>query len=381
MKTFPILWLMIIAIFCLSFCTEIASAQKQKQPIRPNTDQVEDSASAEVNKAAAMMKMMQQLADRRQGRRENLGILGFETALLASVMDPHGIEYSNPDDALQSHLSIPKNQGRIISHFEKGSVGQEIGLEVGDIILKINKEDVLHDANVAELLIAASLKTDKATKEEENQFPVLVIRKGKKVELNISSDATSKNRRTYRIGVQVEPVSDLIRAHVGLKGDEGLAIINVYEGSAAAKASLQVNDILISSQGKHLGDFDQLRDVVQSSNGDSIDVEVLQGGIRKKLKLTPISEAHSKAERMIAAADLYKNNLAAYALLDYGQVAPNLRYRFASDNKSSQKPWRVQLIPRSNLKIEGSQKKMVAEILNDLENLKQKLESLNIEND
>ena len=255
----------------------------------------------------------------------------------------------------------------IRDRIEKGSVAPELGLEVGDIILKINQKEVLHDAEVAKLLIDASSNVAANTK----QFPVLVIRKGKKVELSVSTDATSKNQRTYRIGVQVEPVDELIRSHLGLKENEGLAITTVRENSAAEKANLKVHDILVSGNGNSLGDFEALRDLVQSSKGTELEFEVLASGVRKTLKLTPKLTSVVQNVKAQVLENAYKQltSRKTRLVLDYdkdGKLAQSLATRFTVN-------------PSNNLKVRDQSKALsesIVEILLELDELKSKIESL-----
>ena len=368
MKTNPILSLMLTAIFSVSFFTFSAAQEQSKTKL---SDQVENEKSADkAIQNAIVWQLAQQVgkSNLRNSYSTPWNYHNFE--IVASESDPHGIGYLNPDKALRSHLLIPKNQGRIVSEIEKGSVAPELGFEVGDIILKINQKEVLHDAEVAKLLIDASSNVAANTK----QFPVLVIRKGKKVELSVSTDATSKNQRTYRIGVQVEPVDELIRSHLGLKENEGLAITTVRENSAAEKANLKVHDILVSGNGNSLGDFEALRELVQSSRGTELEFEILASGVRKTLKLSPKLTSVVQNVKAQVLENAYKQltNRKIRLVLDYdkdGKLAQSLATRFT-------------LNPSNNLKVRErasqalSLSESIVEILLELDELKSKIESL-----
>ncbi len=299
--------------------------------------------------------------------------------LLAAQWRTHGIGYSNPSDALRSHLSIPENKGRIIDYIEDGSIGSEMGFEVGDIILEINKEEVEHDTNVGMRMVAVSLKN--AVKKKK-QFPVLVIRKGKKLELVVSSESIAKTNKNYRIGIRVDPVNELFKSQLGLAENEGLAITSVTEKSAAEVAGLQVNDVLISCNEKPLGDFESLRNAIQSSKGKEIEFEVLTKGVRKSLKIVPVADAPvDEQTKLMNAIRIARNSppigtkfLTQPLFPVVGPLESQNSFRYVIPRKT-ETPHTI-LLQRNQKTDSAAQSAAIDEIMQELDALKEKLESL-----
>ncbi len=79
------------------------------------------------------------------------------------------------------------------------------------------------------------------------------------------------------IGVYCGELNPELAAHFGVKEGTALIVSRLTEGGPAAKARLQVGDIIVSVDGKRVGTVDQLLDLVQAkAKGDKIKLEVLR---------------------------------------------------------------------------------------------------------
>lgn len=89
------------------------------------------------------------------------------------------------------------------------------------------------------------------------------------------------------IGVVVEEVPELLRAHVDLPEDQGLLVTSVAKDSPAEKAGIKVHDILLEAAGKPLTKPGDLVDVVQEKKDKPIEIKVLRKGKTLTVKVTP----------------------------------------------------------------------------------------------
>jgi len=79
------------------------------------------------------------------------------------------------------------------------------------------------------------------------------------------------------IGVYCGELNPELAAHFGVKEGTALIVSKLTEGGPAAKAKLQVGDIIVSVDGKRVGTVDQLLDLVQvKAKGDKVRLEVLR---------------------------------------------------------------------------------------------------------
>lgn len=96
-------------------------------------------------------------------------------------------------------------------------------------------------------------------------------------------------RRPF-IGVAVQPVAlsaSVVKQH-GLKGEAGLLIVSIADGSPAEKAGMLLGDVLLEASGNQLRGPDDLLDALSSVAKDAaISVRFLRGGTIKTASITP----------------------------------------------------------------------------------------------
>ena len=90
-----------------------------------------------------------------------------------------------------------------------------------------------------------------------------------------------------RMGVQLAPLSQVLADQLGLDVNSGSLIVSVEAGSAAEKAGLRANDILVRIDGKDLSGMDGVRaTVLEALKKRDFDVEILRQGKRQTIKVT-----------------------------------------------------------------------------------------------
>jgi len=87
----------------------------------------------------------------------------------------------------------------------------------------------------------------------------------------------AKPKTPALLGVAHEAPSDAARAQLNLKAGQGAQVASVEDGSPAAKAGIQVGDVIVSLGGKEAGSAN-LRDLVRAHGpGDKVEVVYLRG--------------------------------------------------------------------------------------------------------
>jgi hypothetical protein len=88
------------------------------------------------------------------------------------------------------------------------------------------------------------------------------------------------------LGVRVDPVGETLRDQLSLKENEGVLVTEVKPGSIAEKAGLKEHDILLTLEGKPVGDRWQFRASVLTSLGKpEFELELLRAGKRQTVKV------------------------------------------------------------------------------------------------
>ncbi|MCL2826581.1 MAG: PDZ domain-containing protein, partial [Eggerthellaceae bacterium] len=90
-----------------------------------------------------------------------------------------------------------------------------------------------------------------------------------------------------QLGVSLTTVSASIAQRYGLSADEGAYVTQVYSGSAAESAGIQVGDIVTKFDGKAVTSSDDLTIDVRTMNpGDTVSLEINRDGQVLTLNVT-----------------------------------------------------------------------------------------------
>lgn len=88
------------------------------------------------------------------------------------------------------------------------------------------------------------------------------------------------------LGLEAGVVPEVLQSQLGLKAGEGVLVTRIQRGSPAEKAGLQVWDVLLSFKGEPLASpWDLQQHITQSRPGEEVEVEVLRGGKRQRLRV------------------------------------------------------------------------------------------------
>lgn len=127
----------------------------------------------------------------------------------------------------------------------------------------------------------------------------LAPEQGNKAQVEIVNDAVQEQKKIAMLGLGGAPVSKTLSLHLGLAEGNGLTLLHVVPGSAAAKAGLKAHDIITSFDNKPIGSQQQLREaIIEHQPGDEVEVGYIHGGkkVRKKVTLGE-RPAHLQAKR------------------------------------------------------------------------------------
>jgi membrane-associated protease RseP (regulator of RpoE activity) len=100
-------------------------------------------------------------------------------------------------------------------------------------------------------------------------------------------------RQENRLGTPLEAVGEALTGHLGLPKGQGLLVGSVPPGSAAAKAGLQPNDILLEVNGKPVpGDLAAFLKALEGIKANTpLDAAVMRKGKKVAVKGLTLSEA------------------------------------------------------------------------------------------
>lgn len=103
------------------------------------------------------------------------------------------------------------------------------------------------------------------------------------------ADRPAADAPGWKIGLIVEPVAPFIREHLGLDKNEGVRVVQVAEGSPAARSGIEVNDIVVIAGDKRISNLDDLKQVVErvGREGQTLKLGWIHKGERKGAQIRP----------------------------------------------------------------------------------------------
>ena len=136
-------------------------------------------------------------------------------------------------------------------------------------------------------------------------------------------------RRGY-LGVRIQTVTEEIAQGLDLPSASGALVTNLSEDGPAARAKLEVGDVILSFDGKPIGEMRSLpRIVAETAVGREVDVVVWRKGEQKTLKAT-LGEFPEDEPRVASRtpAQRPKDATVESLGLDLAAITPDLRKRF-----------------------------------------------------
>ena len=95
-----------------------------------------------------------------------------------------------------------------------------------------------------------------------------------------------------RIGVRVQPMTPELRKHFEAPADRGLLVTRVKGGLPAARAGVEVGDVITAADRKAVREpFDLIRLVSRVPRGDSLELEIVRAGNVRRILVEPEGEA------------------------------------------------------------------------------------------
>lgn len=165
--------------------------------------------------------------------------------------------------AILVYFILMANQGTYISNeidnTIEGYVAQNIGLQQGDKIIKINQRNVYNRYDIND-----------------------VVEDSKGNEINIQIE---RNGEVLEYLVQPTEVKS---KHTGMYLSENCKVVAVEKGSSSEKQGIKANDILLEINNQALnGDTSKALELIQKKDSDVMVLLIKRGNEEKKIELTP----------------------------------------------------------------------------------------------
>ena len=181
------------------------------------------------------------------------------------------IQDVTPDIAKQFNLIEAK--GVLVGDVIKNSPAEEVGIKTGDIIMKVNDEEVNSPEELQDKIRDVEIGKN---------ADIEVVREGKTINFIVKivemptvevegSESPKEKVFSVQTGIQVEPVTSEIAKEIGLPWVKGLVITEVVPGSSADDMGLQQGDIVLEASRTEVSSIGEWEKVINKLEpGDTL---------------------------------------------------------------------------------------------------------------
>jgi serine protease Do len=177
-----------------------------------------------------------------------------------------GIGMQPIDSELHKSLKLPKEaSGALVARVVEGGPADKAGLEPGDVITSINKQNMKNDTDITSTvgLMAPGTKADLG-----------IFRNGKASTLSARIGEFPTDDQTANIkekgssgafGLTLQKLTPFLKDKYNLESKAGLVVTGVQDSSEAARVGVQEGDLLLQVNGKPVTELNQFKSLVASS--------------------------------------------------------------------------------------------------------------------
>ena len=202
-----------------------------------------------------------------------------------------GVNIGPVDDDIADALGLPRNRGEIIQFVREGDAADQAGIEAGDIVTRINGEDVTPDQTLS--FIVANITPG-------TRVPIELIRDGRRLTVNATIGKRPSNEELMqqqmfdpdaedeemteepsgvieeKLGIQVLSMTADIARQLGVESDtQGVVIGAVDRNSNAARKGLRRGDIILEVQYDPIASIGELESAISAAEAADNDVVLL----------------------------------------------------------------------------------------------------------
>lgn len=194
-----------------------------------------------------------------------------------------GVNIQDMNEALAKSFGRSESTGALVSQVVPGSPAEKAGVKAGDIILKLDGEDISGAAHLKNLVGRVKPGTDaKLTVFRDGKTLSLKVSIGEKTPQSFAAiEKSSEGESSQELGLELEPVPAAMAGKLGLKEGEGLRVKDLKSDGAGGKLGLREGDIILEVNGQSVTGLESFRKAVADSKKDNLIRLKIQRGSAK----------------------------------------------------------------------------------------------------
>ena len=178
-----------------------------------------------------------------------------------------GVNIQDLNEALAKSFGRSESTGALVSQVVPGSPAEKAGVKAGDIILKLDGEDISGAAHLKNLVGRVKPGTEaKLTVFRDGKTLTLKVSIGEKTPQSFAAiDKSPEGESSQELGLELEPVPSAMAGKLGLKEGEGLRVKDLKSDGAGGKLGLREGDIILEVNGHSVTGLESFRKAVADS--------------------------------------------------------------------------------------------------------------------
>ena len=184
-----------------------------------------------------------------------------------------GVYIQDVTPEIAKQFNLIETKGVLVGDVIKNSPAEEVGIKTGDIIMKVNDEEVNSPEELQDKIRDVEIGKN---------ADIEVVREGKTINFIVKivemptvevegSESPKEKVFSVQTGIQVEPVTSEIAKEIGLPWVKGLVITEVVPGSSADDMGLQQGDIVLEASRTEVSSIGEWEKVINKLEpGDTL---------------------------------------------------------------------------------------------------------------
>lgn len=174
-----------------------------------------------------------------------------------------GVSVQTLDQDLARSFGMETPRGALVNQVQDNMPAAKAGIEAGDIILKVDGQDVEDSAMLSRLIASkkpgqhVAVELQRAGKPRE-----IAVTLGEMSQLVAASDEQPSSAKSGRLGVVVQPLDEEAREQQG----DGRGVMVTEASGAAAKAGIRPGDVILAVNANPVKSPEDLRKLVSRAD-------------------------------------------------------------------------------------------------------------------